>query len=267
VLPKNIGLSLIRSYSSPALWQDLDMIVFLEWRRQSMRGASLKRTTLAAVFGIAALAVLLSMPVVSNEFIDRLQVFPPVAQSELRAATAGPPSAIVILAAGRRGYAPEFGGETVDGLSLERLRYGALLARQTQLPVLVSGGMGRPSVNIPPLAQLMNETLLRDYGIKAKWIEARSRNTAENAIFASSMLKAATISRIVLVTHAWHMPRARAAFVANGMSVIPAPTAFYRSKQESVWFEVIPSMTAIRMSGYAVHEFIGRAWYAVRYGY
>ena len=232
-----------------------------------IRGAFLKRGVLAAVLGLTALVVLLTMPVVSNALIDRLQVFPPIAQSELRAAMAGPASAIVILAAGRRVYAPEFGGETVDGLSLERLRYGAFLARQTGLQVLVSGGMGRPTANTRPLAQLMNDTLLRDYGIKARWIEERSTNTAENAIFASSMLKADKIGRIVLVTHAWHMPRARAAFVANGMSVMPAPTAFYHSEHERVWFELIPNMTAMRMSGYAVHEFVGRAWYAIKYGY
>src|SRR5688572_22301733 len=116
------------------------------------------------------------MPLVSKALIDRLQVFPPAAESELRDAMAGPASAIVILAAGRRTYAPEFDGETVDGLSLERLRYGALLARQTRLPVLVSGGMGDGTTRLP-LAKLMADALLRDYGISARWLESQSTNT------------------------------------------------------------------------------------------
>src|SRR6185369_731300 len=48
--------------------------------------------------------------------------------------------AIVILGGGRRSDSPEFGGDTVSHYTLERVRYGAQLARQTGLPVLVSGG-------------------------------------------------------------------------------------------------------------------------------
>jgi len=136
-----------------------------------------------------------------------------------------PPGAIVILSAGRRVYAPEFGTETLDELSLERVRYGALLARATRLPVLVSGGLG--GEGRPSLAQLMADALRSDYGIAARWLESRSVNTAENAILSSEILRSAGIKRVILVTHAWHMKRANAAFIANGISVLPGPTAFY----------------------------------------
>jgi uncharacterized SAM-binding protein YcdF (DUF218 family) len=117
------------------------------------------------------------------------------------------------------------------------------------------------------LAELLAATLSQDYGIRSRWLESESTNTAENAIFSSRILKQEGISRIVLVTHAWHLQRARAAFMANGMSVTPAPTAFYRPVRRTFLDRLIPSISALRMSGYAVHESLGIAWYAFRYGY
>ena len=48
--------------------------------------------------------------------------------------------AVVILGGGVRRNAPEYGGDTLATLTLERVRYGARVARLTGLPVLVSGG-------------------------------------------------------------------------------------------------------------------------------
>jgi len=231
-----------------------------------MRRTPWKGMVLATVAGLVAFPALLSMPVVSDALVDRLQVFSPISEATLSEASVGQVSAIVILAAGRRVYAPEFSGETVDGLSLERLRYGARLARQSGLPVLLSGGTGVAS-RTSPLAKLMADALLQDYGIDAKWLETQSRNTAENAINSTEILRSEGVSRIVLVTHAWHMPRARAAFIANGMTVIPAPTAFQRPTPTLAFSGAVPSITALQMSIYAIHESIGSVWYTIWYGY
>jgi|SRR5215471_12631699 len=225
----------------------------------------LKRGVAGGMLAVGGGALVLSVPLVANALVDRLQIFPALGAAEIDAAANGPPAAIVILAAGRRRYAPEFGGESLDAFSLERTRYGADLARQTGLPVLVSGGLG--TKDRAPLALLLAETLAEDYGVKAKWQEARSENTAENAILSAEILGKAGISRILLVTHAWHMKRARAAFAANGIAVIAAPTAFYGRAQDSFPEGLIPSSSALRMSGYALHEIIGSQWYALRYGF
>ena len=225
----------------------------------------------AAVVSIVcglAIVLVLSMPVGSELLFEKLQIYPPLAPSALTEESADEPAAIVVLAAGRR-RAPEFGGdaehETVDGLTLERLRYGAYLARKTNLPVLVSGGLGR--LDHAPLAELMAETLEADYDLHAKWLESKSATTAENAIFSSGILKQAGITHIFLVTHAWHMKRAVAAFAANGMQVTPAPTGFYLYPPEESLRAYIPNMGTFRMSGYAIHELLGSVWYALRYGY
>jgi uncharacterized SAM-binding protein YcdF (DUF218 family) len=225
-----------------------------------------RRAAVILLLLISGGSLFLSISAVSDTLIDSLQVFPPLSPAEIRTAGSGAPAAIVILSAGRRVYAPEFGGQTADEITLERVRYGAKLARETQLPVLVSGGATHDEA--VPLAKLMADVLSSDYGIAVKWQESRSTNTAENAIYSSEILKQAGIRRAILVTHAWHMKRAYAAFVANGMPVVAAPTAFYGRPAARNWsYYLEPNMRALRDAGYAIHEIVGGYWYAIRYGY
>jgi uncharacterized SAM-binding protein YcdF (DUF218 family) len=238
-------------------------------RRHLPKARLLKKAFVAAVFLVAVAAYGLSTPLVARLLFDHLQIYPALAPSALANAIAGPPMAIVILSAGRREFADEYGDEfnnlALDGLSLERTRYGAFLARKTGLPILVSGGTPEPSPD--SLAKLMAETLQIDYGVAVKWIEDRSDNTAENASLSAGILKRANISRVMLVTHAWHMKRSMDAFAANGMAVTPAPTAFYLPGRGGLGDSLTPALGVLRMSGYALHEIIGSVWYRVRYGY
>ena len=132
--------------------------------------------------------------------------------------------AIVVLGGGRYADAPEYGGDTVGVQTLERLRYAAALHRRTKLPVLVSGGS--PFDEETTEAQLMRRVLEKDFGIEVKWVEDQSDNTIENAQRTKLMLTGAGIKRAYLVTHAWHMPRARWAFVNAGVDIVPAPMGF-----------------------------------------
>jgi uncharacterized SAM-binding protein YcdF (DUF218 family) len=113
----------------------------------------------------------------------------------------------------------------------------------------------------------MADALRTDYGIEARWLETRSANTAENAIFSSEILRSAGIKKVILVTHAWHMKRAQAAFLANGMSVLPGPTAFYGPGGDNGFLGFMPRVQALRMSGFALHEIIGSQWYRLKYGF
>jgi len=229
----------------------------------------LKKALVAALLLMVTATLALGTPLAARQLFDSLQTYPPLAPSELAKVVAGAPIAIVILSAGRRQFAYEYGEEfgdlALDGLSLERTRYGAFVARKTGLPILVSGGMPIPAT--VSLAKVMADTLAIDYGIRPKWIEDKSDNTAENASLSANILKRAGIARVLLVTHAWHMKRAVNAFSANGLSVTPAPTAFYLPGRGSLWDSLTPSMGTLRMSGYAIHEIIGGLWYQMRYGY
>ena len=145
-------------------------------------------------------------------------------------------------------------GDTVGYGTLERLRYGARLARQSRLPLLVTGGApfgGRPE------AEAMRETLEQDFGIKVRWVEAASRDTAENASLSAPMLKAAGITRIALVSHGWHLPRAIPLFEKQGLEVTPAPMAF-STGSPSLFEDLLPrSMTQSRR---ALNEYLGQIY-------
>ena len=115
----------------------------------------------------------------------------------------------------------EFGGETATDRSLIRLRHGARLARETQLPVLISGG--RPLRAENSEAAVMAGILKNEFGIAVRWREEQSQDTAGNARYSAEILRQAGITRVVLVTQAFHMPRARLLFEAAGVQVVPAP--------------------------------------------
>lgn len=166
------------------------------------------------------------------------------------------PQAIVVLGGGRNSHALEYGGQSINRLTLERLRYGVHLARQTHLPLLVSGGLG--SADHVPEAQLMQRALREDFAWPARWVEDRSANTRQNARFSAAMLKQAGITRILLVTHAVHMPRARAYFQAAGLQVTPAPMGFFlRSAQPDAGPGWLPSAHWAYAAWYVLHEWAG----------
>jgi uncharacterized SAM-binding protein YcdF (DUF218 family) len=89
-------------------------------------------------------------------------------------------------------------------------------------------------------------------------------DTAGNAALSAAILKAAGIRRIFVVTHAFHMPRARLLFERAGLEVIPAPTAFF-SHPNGDWLpgDFLPQPKALQISYYALHEWLGLAWIAL----
>jgi uncharacterized SAM-binding protein YcdF (DUF218 family) len=182
-----------------------------------------------------------------------LEIYPPITPRQLTEV-----QAIVILAGGQRHTNEEFnGGPTVNRLTLERVRYGARLARQTSLPVLVAGGA---PTGMHPESTLMAETLKTDFGIEAKWMETRSLDTEQNALNSAVILKKAGISRIALVTHAAHMRRAVGEFEAAGLTVTPAPLSFMSDgPRGEEFFDYWPNMSSAYVGWYAMHEWLGIA--------
>lgn len=175
--------------------------------------------------------------------------------------------AIVVLAAGRYVDAPEYGGaEIPDYIALARLRYAAHLYRQTGLPVLVSGGNGKPDGSRQPKAQAMAAALVEDFSVPVAWIESASATTDENALFSARMLKRSGVYRILLVTDAMHMPRSVLAFSRSGLEVVPAPTIFF-STDALTLLDMVPGAEHMRRSYYALYEWVGLAWYRIKYAW
>jgi uncharacterized SAM-binding protein YcdF (DUF218 family) len=181
-------------------------------------------------------------------------------------AQTGPaPGAIVVLSAEDLRAVP--GGiiapPDIGALTLQRLRAGALLHRRTGLPVLVSGGVVRPGT--PPIARAMARVLANDYGITASWVEDGSATTWQNAGLSVPLLRRDGVEAAYIVTHGWHMRRARLAFDRAGLPTLPMPTHLTGPATLDA-AALVPSAHAWSESRHAMHEWIGLAWYALRPG-
>jgi uncharacterized SAM-binding protein YcdF (DUF218 family) len=101
--------------------------------------------------------------------------------------------------------------------------------------------------------------LLQVMGIPAAAIvqEGKSRDTYQNAVYTAQILKERGIRRILLVTSAFHMRRAQALFVAQGLEVVPAPTDYQRLASPPLMSPWMPSVSDLWQSTYALHELLG----------
>lgn len=213
----------------------------------------------AAWWGCLACVGLLyavSTPLLANALLGSLQrggALPEAGAGSMGA------QAVVVLSA-EAAPAPEYGGSTIGPLTLTRLRYGARLHRMTGLPILVTGG--RTSIGDLSLAEAMRRSLHEDFAIDDVWVETEAQTTADNARLSAAILRKRGLSRVLLVTSAWHMPRAARAFEAAGLSVIPAPTNFDAADEVTV-LSFLPSARALQRSYYGLHEWIGGFAYAL----
>ena len=169
--------------------------------------------------------------------------------------------AIVVLGGGTYHRAPEYGGDTVRSRTLQRLRYAARLQRALGKPVLVTGGS--PDGSPVAEAQLMKQVLEKEFQVPVQWVEPRSNNTLEHGPLVHALLKPAGIERIYLVTHGWHMPRARMVFERAGFTVIPAPTAF-TTRFELTLLDFLPKAEALSDSSRFFHEILSITYYWFR---
>lgn len=208
------------------------------------------------IVAMLALLWVFSTPIVSEYLLTTLERDAHTSPTEMRDA-----QAIVILGAGTYFDAPEYGGDTVGGSALERLRLAAMLHRKTGLPMLVTGG--NPNGGTYPEGVLMKRVLEEELGVPVRWMEGASDNTWQNAYNSKKMLALENISNIALVTHGWHMPRSKTIFERAGFRVIPAGVAFHQRKVRSL-LDFLPSAGGLAGSSVFMHEAIGMLWYSLK---
>lgn len=216
-----------------------------------------RRWAFSLAFLGAFLLLLQSLPLVGSALMGTLERSAgPVLQEEAGA------QAIVVLGSGLELDAEEYGGDTATDRTLVRTRYGAMLARRLALPVLVSGG--RPVNAARSEAEVMADILENEFKVPVRWREMQSLDTTQNAALSAAILKAAGVRRIVLVTQAFHMPRAVRLFRAAGLEVVPAPTHFKAGGLVPLSVnDFLPRASALHHSFYALHEWLGIAWLAL----
>jgi uncharacterized SAM-binding protein YcdF (DUF218 family) len=199
--------------------------------------------------------------------LTQFMLQPPAALSfdrvrELRAEVAAKKAiAIVILGGGAEPFAPEYGVSSLQEQSLERLRYGLWLGRQTGAPIAYSGGIGWAQKDAAPEARIAAKIAAEDFDHPIKWLEEDSRDTRENAALTLALLKPAGIDHIVLVTHGYHMPRALRDFTeaaGPGVTIEPAPMGLAK-KLETPTLDWMPSGQGFIRMRQVLREIVGKA--------
>ena len=170
--------------------------------------------------------------------------------------------AIVVLAGTIQRQPPTDSYTILGTESLDRLICGINLLKEAAAPLLVlTGGVSDPIRPTPAEASVMKDQALRlGTPPHAILIETHSRTTAESAVEVRQLLPEA--QRIVLVSSAYHLPRAVALFKKQGFAeVIPAPCYYEITGRDFVVTDLIPGYESLRLVDSAIHEYVGIALY------
>jgi uncharacterized SAM-binding protein YcdF (DUF218 family) len=181
-----------------------------------------------------------------------LPQYSPVSLTELKQA-----QVIVVLGGGTKPYAAEYGSSELTPQALERLRYAVFLSKQSHLPIAFTGGQAwGVSEHEVSEAQVAQRTLKRDWDMELTFSETLAKDTRQNAQLSFALLAKSGVKKIVIVTHAWHMPRAYRNFSEAGFDVTPAPMGYITHTQSSL-LDALPSEGGLRDSKWVIHEWLG----------
>ncbi|GJL51368.1 MAG: membrane protein [Nitrospirales bacterium] len=135
----------------------------------------------------------------------------------------------------------------LEGIRLYRLLPGSQL--------ILTGGIGFQPV---PEATVLSR-VAQTYGVKKSDIvlEVQSRDTKDHPRFVSALVKD---EPFILVTSAYHMPRAMKLFAKYNLFPLPSPIGHWKPERTfSIW-SWIPGSSGLRLADMAMHEYLGMTW-------
>ncbi len=187
-----------------------------------------------------------------------------------------PEAAIVVLGGGTEAALYPRPAVEVNSAG-DRVLYAARLYKEGKAThILLSGGyitwLG--TRNSTPAQEMADILELTGVPSSALWLQSKSQNTYEDALYSSQMLKDKGITHIILVTSAVHMPRAVALFRHQGLVVTPAPADytvtladwqnFFHASFPAWIIQMLPTAGNMDATSTALKEYIGLAIYGLR---
>ena len=141
------------------------------------------------------------------------------------------------------------------------LAFKFLAERYPDATLVYSGGSSYVDSPYPMRQADIAEVVLKAMGLQRPvMLEARSRTTYENALFSATMVGSDKIKQPwILVTSAWHMPRAAGTFRKLGSSMIPMPVG-YTTASALPWFRLDFTMNMNALHGF-MRETLGMIYY------
>ena len=151
--------------------------------------------------------------------------------------------------------------------SIDRVIHAARLFKAGLAPrIIASGGQLFPAPGRPSEAEYTAQLLVQlGVGEASILQEGGSRNTHENGLLTARLMAESGLETALLVTSAWHMPRAAAVFRRAGIRFTPVSTdPLSSSLNTSFPFGYLPSADALLKSTLCIKEWIGFAVYRLR---
>jgi len=142
----------------------------------------------------------------------------------------------------------------------DRYFAGVDLALAMKAPKLIFTRGAQPWSAGAPEGEVLFERARRDLvpeGMLA--LTPPVENTAQEAQAVAEMLDPK--AKVLLVTSAFHMPRAEDLFREAGLEVTPWPVDFRASANKTTMMDFIPSAGGLSGTSAALREFLGRAYY------
>lgn len=140
----------------------------------------------------------------------------------------------------------------MEGIRLHRLLPGS--------KIILTGGIGFDG---PPEATTLSR-VAQELGVAKSdmVLEVESRDTKDHPLYVRHLVKD---EPFILVTSAFHMPRAMKLFVKQGLAPIPAPAGPWKPAKE-FWSpgNLFPSASGLRLAELAYHEYMGITWAWIR---
>ena len=203
------------------------------------------------LLGLTLLLYLSMTPLVGDALISSLEK-----KYEQPASITG--DVIVVLGGGATSGTPDIDGEgNLLGSAANRLLTGVRLYRLSGLPVLFSGGqVFSDSGNEADTAKRQ----MLGLGMPETDIltENQSLNTDQNAVNTAALMKELGLRQPILVTSAFHMPRAMVLFKNAGLDPLAYPTDYTASRGTSLYpGKFAPTGGALQNTGLAFKEYVG----------
>ncbi len=158
-----------------------------------------------------------------------------------------------------RGLEVDEMGRFTSHNALETARVYRLMTKPT---VVVTGGMVVDGQQRFAEAEVMADGLTR-LGVPRDRIvlETRSHNTREQAANSAEILRKRGTKRFVLVTDSGHMPRALAAFRAQGLDPVPSVSVLRVWTPPGLHHRLRPTLNAYLQGERACYEYVARAYH------
>jgi uncharacterized SAM-binding protein YcdF (DUF218 family) len=196
-----------------------------------------------AFLSLIVLAILGFSPVGNALIIPLEDRFPPWD------AARGPPDEIIVLGGAIDGLGRS--NEVVLNEAAERLTVvPELVRRYPNARILFSGSSNGVEAKFVERLGISRDRVI---------LEDRSRNTAENAVYSKAIGQPKRGERWLLVTSAYHMPRAIGVFRKVGFPVEPYPVDWHTRGAEDALRPIPAVSDGLRQTDIAVHEWVGLA--------